>query len=124
MIVRHDVTNRMARDDSPRKSAHGLDLRFGKGIDAIVEIDQLDANRKIVHAASPVFHSGLSGMPGPLIFRNVASNGSISIDGVMRGDLALRIGELVYDFLQGVQHGGVQNDGVDNDSVGPRIEVR
>ena len=52
-----------------------------------------------------------------------ADNGPVTIDRVVRGNLALRVRKALDDFVECVQHCGVNNDGIDQNSFRTGVEV-
>src|SRR5215471_12019686 len=57
LIVRNDVLDRITRINRPDQFPQRIDLRAGKRVDAIIQIDQLNPDREIVYACTPISHS-------------------------------------------------------------------
>ena len=77
----------------------GLVLGLRVRVLAIIEIDQLNSNSKIVDRVAP-FPDTLAGVPGPVAVFNVLDNLAIFTNGVMGADLGAGLVEPINDALQ------------------------
>jgi hypothetical protein len=98
-IMRNNVSDRMSSSDCSQQISHGFNLFVRKGICSIVQVDQLNADRKVIHASTPVFHSRSSGMPGAFIFLDVCGNRSIAINSVVTRNLTCRVSKVLYHLI-------------------------
>jgi len=63
-------------------------------------------------------------MPRALILRDMRNDRPVSIDRIVRRDLASGVRKLIDHFLKSAQDRRVQNNRIDNDTVRPGIEIR
>ena len=67
-----------------------LMLGFGVGINAIIQVDQLDAKAVII-ARFAAFPHAFTGVPGTIAIAHVLDNFSVFTDGIMRANLGIGI---------------------------------
>ena len=104
----------MTRQDLQRQLLQRPDLHLGKIAVAVfvTRIDQLDADRALVHA-DLAFPAGLAGVPGGLVLGDQLVDRAVLVDQVMGTDLGFRVAQPVDGRLRRAHAGIVQDEQID-----------